>query len=197
MTTHLPNPLSVAPKEQLRRLVRHSLEQVTEIEHRQNSSLLVQKLTDYLTRRFPQARRIASFAALPHEPDLSLLVELLPQRQFFYPLVTSPTEMSFHLVTNLSTLSHGAFGILEPNPQKHPPVLPEDIDLVLVPGLAYDLQGNRLGQGNGYYDRFLEKIPTTPTIGIAYGVQLLHCIPSEPHDREVAYLATERGIIPV
>lgn len=155
------------------------------------------KLADYLTRHFSNARRIGTFSALPHEPNLSLLNTLLPDRQFFYPVVLSQEEMAFHLVTNPSTLKNGAFGIREPNPQVHPPVTAEDLDLILVPALAFDLQGNRLGQGKGYYDRFLKEIPTTPTIGVGYSCQLQHHIPSEAHDRPMTFLATDCGVVPV
>jgi 5-formyltetrahydrofolate cyclo-ligase len=181
----------------LRKLARLNLDRLSEAEHQQNSALLTQKLTNYLNRHFSNSQRIAIFAALPHEPDLSLLHALFPQKQFLYPLVTSDTEMDFHLVTNPASLKTGAFGILEPNPQVHPPVLVDDIDLVLVPGLAFDLHGNRLGQGRGFYDLFLRQIPTTPTIGITYGSQLVPRIPTEPHDRRMSFLATNRGVIPV
>ena len=183
-------------KKTLRKIARTNLESLTIDDRKRDSALLVQKLAVYLTERFVNARRIATFSSLSHEPDLSHLSTLLPEKQFYYPLVLSEEEMSFHLVTNPSTLKRGSFGILEPNPQVHPPVQVDDLDLILVPALAYDLRGNRLGHGKGYYDRFLKEIPTTPTIGIGYGSQLLHDIPSEPHDHPMAFLANERGVIP-
>ena len=194
MTTQQTEPL--LPKKNLRKLARQRLDRFAEDEHKQKSALLVQKLTGYLNQHFPNSYRIATYSALPHEPDLSLLPALFPDRQFYYPLVLNKEEMSFHLVTNSSTLVSGSFGISEPNPQVHPPVSAGDLDLVLVPGLAFDLHGSRLGQGNGYYDRFLKQIPTTPTFGITYRSQLIPRIPIEPHDRSMTFLATNRGVIP-
>ena len=184
-------------KNKLRKVAREILNNFSEEDHKQRSSLLVQNLADYLNRNFPSARRIATYSAMPHEADLSLLPSLLADRQFLFPLVLNDEEMKFHLVTDAKTLTPGFFGIAEPNPQIHPPVESEDIDLVLVPGLAFDLRGHRLGQGLGYYDRFLQETPTIPTFGITYGSQLIQTVPTEPHDRIMSFLASNRGVIPV
>ena len=186
----------VGSKETLREIARANLKGLKEEDSKRSSALLAQKLADFISHRFVNARRIATFSALPHEPDLSLLHSFLPQAQLFYPLVLDQAEMTFHLVTQPSFLKKGAFGIKEPDPQVNPPALSEDLDLILVPGLSFDLQGNRLGHGHGYYDRFLSQIPNTPTVGISYSSQLRHEIPSETHDRPVAFLATEHGVIP-
>lgn len=189
--------MTTPAKARLRKLARNTLERFTAEDRRNRSALLVNNLSQYIRSHFPTSRRIATYAALPYEPDLSLLHNLLPERQFYYPLVNNPDEIAFHLVTDPTTLEKGSYRIPEPNPQVHPPVSPEDIDLVLVPGLAFDLRGNRLGQGAGYYDRFLSLIPTTPMIGVTFGSQLLPQVPAEPHDRTMAYLATDRGTIPI
>lgn len=154
---------------------------------------LLQTLVDCIKTDYPDALRIATYAALPLEADLSLLHAMLPEMQFHYPLVLNEHEMSFHLVSNPTTLAAGQFGILEPNPQVHPPVEAADFDLVLVPGLAFDLAGHRLGHGAGYYDRFLSKIPFVPRLGIALASQHLPALPAEPHDERVALLISDRG----
>lgn len=184
-------------KKKLRALARKNLKNLGKEGHKQRSNTLVRNLANYLNRHFPNARRIATYAAMPHEANLSSLPNLLPDRQFLFPLVLNKEDMQFHLVTNPSTLVPGSLGLAQPNPQIHPPVESEDIDLVLVPGLVFDLHGNRLGQGCGYYDRFLQQIPTTPTFGITYGSQLARKIPAEPHDRVMSFLASNRGVIPV
>ena len=182
-------------KAQLRKLARQTLARCPQKQHQHLSASLTQILTEALKAHFPNALRIATFSALPHEPELSLLSSLLPERQFLYPLVLNDEMMSFHLVTDPTTLEKGAFNILEPNPQIHPPVSAKELDLLLVPGLAFDLKGNRLGQGKGYYDRYLQQIPDTPTIGISFGTQLLPSLPSEPHDRPLSHLLSERGFL--
>lgn len=187
----------LSSKAHLRKLARLALDRLTVEEYEHYSTLLVEKLGDYLVRHFPKSNRIAIYSALPHEPDLSALLTRFPERQFFYPRVVNDTEMNFFWVTSPSTLVTGTYGIAEPDPSIHSPVEVEDIDLVIVPGVAFDLRGNRLGHGKGYYDRFLEQIPITPTIGVGYGSQLVPKIPAEDHDRQMAYLATNRGVIPI
>ncbi|MDQ8189706.1 5-formyltetrahydrofolate cyclo-ligase [Roseibacillus persicicus] len=189
--------MTTLSKSQLRNLARNTLNRVPAEERKSRSAMLVHNLSQYIKSRFPNARHIASFSALPYEPDLSLLHNLLPDKQLCYPLVKDEEDMHFHLVTEPTTLKEGSFKILEPNPQVHPPVDPDVLDLILVPGLAFDLRGNRLGHGAGYYDRFLSLIPTIPTIGVTYGSQLLPEVPTEPHDHAMAYLASDRGVIPI
>jgi 5-formyltetrahydrofolate cyclo-ligase len=65
------------------------------------------------------------------------------------------------------------------------------VDLVLVPGVAFDRQGHRLGHGLGYFDRFLSRVPkTTPTVGLAFRFQLLDRLPAASHDRAVQTVLT-------
>jgi 5-formyltetrahydrofolate cyclo-ligase len=99
-------------------------------------------------------------------------------------------------------LESGRFGILEPkqnirnNPQRH--VTPEQLDVVVVPGLAFDRSGNRLGRGKGYYDRFLSLFPSktkTLLIGLAFECQIVEQIPVETWDCPVSIIITENGII--
>lgn len=155
--------------------------------------MLLQKLVEVIKSEHPLAFRIGSYAAMPHEPDLSLLHALLPNVQFHYPLVKNEQEMEFYHVSDPDTLARGRFGILEPSPRHHPPVQEADLDLILVPGLAFDLQGYRLGQGAGYYDRFLSKVPLVPRIGVSFSSQHLPTLPSEPHDIAMGSLVSERG----
>lgn len=78
----------------------------------------------------------------------------------------------------------GQYGILEP--VKKCRVSPEKIGLVVVPGIAFDKKGNRLGRGKGYYDRFLELLPeSVPRIGLAFDFQILPFLPVNPHDLSV------------
>lgn len=164
-----------------------------ETEIRQRSANLTQHLVEFVRQRFPHATRIATFAAQPHEPDLSLLHSILSEIEFCYPLVVGKDELAFHVVTDPSTLSPGSYGILEPTPLVHPPVRPEELHLVFVPGLAFDLLGNRLGHGAGFYDRFLNTIPLTPRLGITFASQLLPSLPTEPHDLAVQHIISDQG----
>jgi len=87
-------------------------------------------------------------------------------------------------------LSTGAYGILEPEPEHVRERSPGDVDIVLVPGIAFDRRGNRVGYGGGYYDGLLRRINGT-AVGLAYEFQVLDKVPREPHDVRVDAIATE------
>jgi 5-formyltetrahydrofolate cyclo-ligase len=103
-------------------------------------------------------------------------------------------RLSLHEVSDLTTLLASRLGILEP-PTSAPERRPVDIDLFLVPGLAFDSEGHRLGHGAGFYDRLLAQTkPSTATIGYGYDFQLLARVPTEPHDVALQAVVTPQGI---
>ena len=80
-------------------------------------------------------------------------------------------------------------------PKHCSPVILSSIDAIVVPGLAFDSQGNRLGRGGGHYDRFLAKIkPTVTTIGLVFDQQIVDNVPTKPHDRAVDIVVTDRRV---
>ncbi len=97
-----------------------------------------------------------------------------------------------------NTLVRGAYGIAEPHPD-WPVVAPGEVDLVVVPGVAFDRRGNRLGYGGGYYDRMLPDVkaanPAAKLVGLAYGFQIVPELPREEHDIPMNGVATEDGLL--
>lgn len=90
----------------------------------------------------------------------------------------------------------GPFGIRQPRVGVHPPVDVREVDLVVVPGVAFDPQGTRLGWGAGYYDRLLaEARPSTPIVALAFECQMVPAIPIREHDVRVTMIVTERRTI--
>ncbi|SHK49916.1 5-formyltetrahydrofolate cyclo-ligase [Tepidibacter formicigenes] len=90
----------------------------------------------------------------------------------------------------------GTYGIREPKEEYIRPVNNNEIDIVIVPAVAYDINGYRLGYGGGYYDRFLETLrKDAKTIGIAFELQIFDSIPKEEHDAKLNYIITEKRII--
>jgi len=81
-------------------------------------------------------------------------------------------------------LKKGPYGVIEPAVERR--ISLDDIDLVLVPGVAFDKKGNRLGRGKGFYDRFLNRLHSrTATIGLAFDFQILPDLPALSHDAKV------------
>ena len=88
------------------------------------------------------------------------------------------------LLEDSAKLKVGPYGIREPALER--PVPLDNLDLVIVPGIAFDKKGNRLGRGKGYYDRFLNKLSSrTATIGLAFDFQILPSVPTTPRDVNV------------
>lgn len=137
-------------------------------------------------------RTVAVYDAQAFEVPLADLVLELSARgmRCVYPRVARGSrQLSFHHVNDDWT--RGPFGIREPAP--HSRSIPvQDIDVFLVPGVAFTRDGRRLGRGGGYYDATLAlRGPQAHTVGIAFGCNVVADIPTEAHDVRVDYLATE------
>lgn len=92
-------------------------------------------------------------------------------------------------------LEPGPFGLMQPpKAPLDPSVQSKPIHVALVPGLGFTADGNRVGQGGGFYDRWLARHPEVRAVGLAFSSQLLEAVPSEPHDRRMDAVLTESGI---
>ena len=111
--------------------------------------------------------------------------------------VTTPNDVNMHCVPagDISALAAGNFGIPEPEHTPEDYFAPKDINAVLVPALAYDTQGYRLGYGKGFYDRFLPLCEKAVAVGIAYSSCVCDKLAHDEHDRRVGYIITENGVI--
>ena len=110
-------------------------------------------------------------------------------------------ELSLFRLESFEDLTPGAYGILEPlqklrnNEVRH--IDPETIDVALIPGIAFDENGSRLGQGKGYYDRFLSQVGVQYTIriGLCFDEQLIPQVPREAHDQVLHMVVSEKGLL--
>jgi 5-formyltetrahydrofolate cyclo-ligase len=135
---------------------------------------------------------VGGYHALPDEADPALLLERLVELgcHIAYPRVVGRgLPLEFHRVPDGEVLAPGAFGIHEPL-DIWPRAVP---DILLVPLLAFDSSGHRLGYGGGFYDRTLALL-NVPAIGIAYAGQEAASLPCLPHDRTLVMVLTEQGI---
>lgn len=118
-------------------------------------------------------------------------------RQIIAPVVdTESGKLIPRCVQNLKKdLVRHRFGMLEPN-ETCPIFPPDQLKLITVPGIAFDLNGYRLGYGKGFYDRFLPTCPNVVTISIAFQIQIVEDTYPQPWDVPVQHIFTEEGLIP-
>ncbi len=135
---------------------------------------------------------VGGYHALPEEADPSLLLARLVELgcQAAFPRVTARDQpLEFHHVPDGDVLEPGSFGIPEPLET----LAQGPARLLLVPLLAFDAEGHRLGHGGGFYDRTLALLKV-PAIGIAYAGQEVVSLPRGPHDMALNMVVTEQGI---
>jgi 5-formyltetrahydrofolate cyclo-ligase len=131
-----------------------------------------------------KAQTILFFAPMPHELDIwpSLSVALSASKHVFLPRFLSDTKSYAACEVKFpeTDLKIGQFGIREPT-ETCPQIPLNRLDLILVPGVAFDLRGRRLGRGRGFYDQLLAGV-RGKTCGVAFDEQIVNEVPVEPHD---------------
>lgn len=132
---------------------------------------------------FNAARTVLLYYSLSDEVSThALITEYAQSKRILLPVVIDSSELELRFYTDTYSLRKGAFGISEPSGSRF--LNYGAIDLAVIPGVAFDVAGNRLGRGRGYYDRLLKKLQTfhVPTLGICFDFQKLPYIPTEEHD---------------
>jgi 5-formyltetrahydrofolate cyclo-ligase len=142
---------------------------------------------------FQQSDSVLTYMPIKGEADLTSLLARHPEKRWALPRIL-PEEnhcMVFHPYDPARLIRH-PFGMAEPDPSL-PEIDPDIIQLALVPGLAFDRRGGRLGYGGGYFDRFLAGFSGV-SVGVVFGALLLDEVPRGPFDVPMQWLATEEGV---
>ena len=170
-------------KKELRRYIR---EQKRHFTPQQLGEMSLDIMSSLLSNSHIQkADAILIYHSLPDEVDThSALDQLLAKgKKVLLPKVVSDTEMTIHEYTGRDSLQPSEpYGILEPTTPELSIVNCQLSIVIVVPGMAFDKHGHRLGRGQGYYDRFLSRIPNIYKIGVCFPFQLIDNVPSEPTD---------------
>lgn len=148
-----------------------------------------------LSARFEMSATLALYSPVNQEvaTDMIFASALKAGKRVCYPRVDQDA-LQFYAVHTLNDLKPGSFGVSEPVPAQA--VDPGDIDLIIVPGIAFDVHGFRLGYGKGYYDRFLSVQAEVVSVGLGFEFQIHPALPVASHDQKLSYLATEARFIP-
>lgn len=146
-----------------------------------------------------EANKIMTYVSFKNEVSTIGIIDKLikMEKEVIVPICdTNEYTLIPSRILSLDELSLSYFGIMEPKEPFIRPVNPKDIDIILVPGLAFDKNRNRLGHGKGFYDRFLKDVrPNSLKIALAYDFQVLDSIPIENWDIPMDLIITEKAII--
>ena len=179
-------------KQRLRRVIRELERQLSPRYRAESSRAIAAHLL--AMPEYQAAGTVFCFVGTEREVDTRPILEdaLAAGKRLCVPLCTGPGIMELRQVTALDQLVPGAYGILEP-PMTAPLTDPDDVDLAILPCLTCNHLGQRLGQGGGYYDRFLSNY-RGGTVLLCREKLIREEIPLEPHDYPIPWVLTEVGL---
>jgi 5-formyltetrahydrofolate cyclo-ligase len=186
-------------KEEVRLLMKQRLGQLTAAEKTVASAAICKQVVD--RPEFQNANSVLLFAPLPGEPDIGAVFDAAFTRshQVAIPrLAQNSDRLDLWRIPSRAQLQPGKKGLLQPDLKNCSVIDGSEIDFALVPGLAFNRQGIRLGRGGGYYDRLLLQLgPKTFRIGCFFDCQLLPDLIQEPHDQLLDWILTETQCVQV
>lgn len=181
-------------KQILRSEIRLQLRAMEAVDRESDSVKIASRLAVFLNEI--QSGTALGFAPMASEPVWWAHPGVDPVR-FAFPRIDD-NRVVFYKIKNLADLTPGSWGALEPPAIESQRVDVESADLMLVPGLAFDLNGRRLGRGKGFYDAILSATqPSCWNVGVAFDCQMVSAVPTEDHDREVDGVLTPSRFIQV
>ncbi|MCH8004400.1 MAG: 5-formyltetrahydrofolate cyclo-ligase [Nanoarchaeota archaeon] len=167
---------------------------------KENSNKIKKNL--YSLQEFKQSKNILFYVSFNNEVStIEIIKELLinKEKNIIVPYVLKNNLiLQLSELRNINELEPKTFGILEPKENYIREFNYKKIDLIILPGVAFDTKGHRIGYGYGYYDRFLKKLnKNVVKIGFAFDFQLVEKIPEERHDVAVDIVVTEEKVLRV
>lgn len=185
-------------KLEIRNQIGKRLDALSDSERLKKNKIITERLFEFAN--FLEAKISLFYIDLSYE----VKTEEIIKRCFSYnKVVVLPAfipdtyRMKLMKIDNLDfSLQPGPRGVLEPNPAKCKVVPVEQIDIALIPGIAFDEKGGRIGAGKGYYDRLIPDLPiTTRKVALAFEEQIIQQVPMESHDKHVDIIITDERII--
>ena len=166
-------------KKALRRAIGEKKRALTEAQIVESSARLADRLFE--TEQYRQAKSLYAYLSFNQEVRTAPIIERAwaDGKRVAVPKVIG-RDMVFISLESFDQLADGYYGI--PEPVENGPVADDTTALVLMPGLAFDPQGHRVGYGGGFYDRFLEQEPNHPLVALCFGFQLFDHLDVEAHD---------------
>ena len=142
---------------------------------------------------YKKSKTIMFFVSFNNEVDTHEIIrEALKNKNVIVPKVIGH-DIESSVIIDFDNLMPSKLGILEPIELMK--IAYKNIDLILVPGIAFDREGHRIGYGFGYYDKFLKKVPKSVKIGLCFDFQVVDKVPREEHDVPVDLIVTEKRVV--
>ena len=184
--TNIKDLLRLLPSNKLRlakNKMRELLVQKRRVMSASDRQMYSQQILDQLEQMtcFIEAKTILLYYPIQNEVDVLPLVKKFKHEKTLLFPVSHRRGMTVHPYAGNEYMHRGKFGIPEPTT----PAYDGEIDLVIVPAVAFDAKGRRLGRGGGYYDRFIKKLTHTVLVGVGYDFQLVDEVPAARHDQRV------------
>jgi 5-formyltetrahydrofolate cyclo-ligase len=181
-------------KEEIRKEIFSKLREQDPSLWRERSRKVQEKLLS--SNEYQNSKVVMAYVSLPTEVDTQEIIKETLERgkKLAVPSIDTVSQtMVATELTSIDDLAEGHFGIKEPKDGPAGAIKPEEIDLIVVPGRAFDKKNMRLGRGKGYYDKFLanKDLSSAKTIGLAFEFQVIDSLPSDPHDVPVYRVITE------
>ena len=178
-------------KRNIRSLIREKRELLLDSEVKGVSECITKSFLE--SKYFQEAEIIMSYMSMRNEVDTQEINRAILEAGKKLILPRTVGKERIEAVKYSGKLKKGSMGIEEPVGDEYT----EKIDLIIVPGIAFDSEGNRIGFGKGYYDRFLEKYSGTTKISLAYDFQLVEKIQVEKHDKKVDIILLKNNLIEI
>lgn len=182
--------------------MRARLRSLSAADQAQASAAIMQRLL--LLPALVQARTLLFYVPHFQEPAILALWPLVRAmgKRTLFPRIAPSNRLTWHEIKCLTQLQPGYQGIPEPAPAPSYPIRGSRFvaqhPLILVPGLAFDRQGHRLGRGGGYYDRLLEHLPKKVIkAGLFFSIQEMPQVPTEPHDARLNVIVTQNALLSI
>jgi 5-formyltetrahydrofolate cyclo-ligase len=190
--------IKIMNKEEIRRKILKKRLSLSSEDIRDKSRKVFLNLAE--TVEYTNSQNIMFYVATRSEVQTEEMIKMSIKmgKNVFVPIILSECiNLAPSKIFDFNTeLEKGKKGILEPKKEYYRLFPPEDIDLIIIPGVAFDLYGNRIGRGFGYYDNFLRKIRSSAKIvALAFEMQILKKIPNDKNDIPVHKIITEKRTI--
>lgn len=188
------NNYNLEHKQGLRRALLAKRASLNKVSYNQSSAKIIQHLKLWITNN--EIKKIFLFYPFRNEPDIILIVkELKKKYELALPVILPGTKMTFQKWrAHPNQLHENKYNIKEPRHSNELSLQPDNSTLVCIPSIAIDLQGNRLGYGKGYYDRYLRNAPAVQHMVILFDDFIVDNIPKDPWDYPIKQICTESGV---